>query len=203
MLDTRDKILTVASNLIHSRSYADVGVAEICKVAGVQKGSFYHYFESKQDLSLCVLEGVVSELRHRLITKAFDPDFSAHECVERLADEIFLVQQEWTRRNGKVIGCPVGNLASELATQDEQVREAIVKAFQELEDKLYETLDTSLSQEKLSDLDARATARAMVAYIEGVLLISKTHNDLNLMKSLLHNLCNIKVKGALSEINSK
>ena len=46
--DTQTRILESARELIHSRSYADVGVAAICEHAGVNKGSFYHFFPSKR-----------------------------------------------------------------------------------------------------------------------------------------------------------
>jgi TetR/AcrR family transcriptional repressor of nem operon len=52
--DARDKILTTARGLIERRGYSAPGVAEICAAAGVPKGSFYHFFESKQVLALTV-----------------------------------------------------------------------------------------------------------------------------------------------------
>jgi len=50
-LDTYDRILLAARELIHARSYAEVGVAAICDQAQVKKGSFYHFFPSKQALT--------------------------------------------------------------------------------------------------------------------------------------------------------
>ncbi|UCD12029.1 MAG: helix-turn-helix transcriptional regulator [Nitrospinaceae bacterium] len=44
MSDAKQRILDSARGLIYSRSYAGVGVQEICKHAGVKKGSFYHFF---------------------------------------------------------------------------------------------------------------------------------------------------------------
>ena len=41
------KLIDSASELIHSRSYADVGVNELCEHAGVKKGSFYHFFPNR------------------------------------------------------------------------------------------------------------------------------------------------------------
>lgn len=198
MPDTRERILSVAAGLIHSRSYADVGVAEICEVADVRKGSFYHYFESKQDLSLCILGDVVEELRDRLIVRAFDPQLQPLDQIDRLAEEVFQVQREWTEQHDKVIGCPVGNLAGELATQDEQVRIAIAQAFRLLENRLCETLRNCLQHPEFRDVDPRATAQAMVAFIEGVLLISKTNNDLGITRTLLPTLRNIRVSKAVA-----
>lgn len=48
--DTRTLLLETALNLIWNSNYNSVGVNEICKQAGVTKGSFYHHFESKAEL---------------------------------------------------------------------------------------------------------------------------------------------------------
>ena len=63
--DAKERILESARGLIYARSYADVGVQEICNQAKVKKGSFYHFFPSKRDLTLAVLERVRQEfLQH-------------------------------------------------------------------------------------------------------------------------------------------
>ncbi|MEV5543961.1 helix-turn-helix domain-containing protein [Saccharopolyspora shandongensis] len=49
-------MLTAAQELIELRGYSALGVAEICKAAGVPKGSFYYFFESKETLALAVLD---------------------------------------------------------------------------------------------------------------------------------------------------
>ena len=54
--DARDRILDAAQALIELRGYSALGVAEICKAAGVPKGSFYYFFESKEVLALAVID---------------------------------------------------------------------------------------------------------------------------------------------------
>ena len=54
--DAREKILGAGQSLIELRGYSALGVAEICKTAGVPKGSFYYFFESKEALALAVLD---------------------------------------------------------------------------------------------------------------------------------------------------
>ena len=52
----KEKLLDSALDLMYARSYRDVGVQEICEHAGVKKGSFYHFFPSKRDLTLAALD---------------------------------------------------------------------------------------------------------------------------------------------------
>jgi TetR/AcrR family transcriptional repressor of nem operon len=54
--DAKERILTAAQSLIEQRGYSALGVAEICKAAGVPKGSFYYFFDSKEELALAVLD---------------------------------------------------------------------------------------------------------------------------------------------------
>jgi TetR/AcrR family transcriptional repressor of nem operon len=50
--DAHQRILEAGTALFQQRAYASIGVAEICAAAGVPKGSFYHFFPSKQALAL-------------------------------------------------------------------------------------------------------------------------------------------------------
>jgi len=46
--DTRDHLLATGEAVIRGKGFAAVGLAEILGEAGVPKGSFYHYFKSKE-----------------------------------------------------------------------------------------------------------------------------------------------------------
>ena len=83
--DTQQRILDSARELIYARSYADVGVAAICEHAGVKKGSFYHFFPSKRELTLAVLDAYYADLKENLIDKAFADDVPPLARLERFA----------------------------------------------------------------------------------------------------------------------
>lgn len=84
--DTRERILDSARSLIYACSYADVGVAEICSKAGVRKGSFYHYFPSKRDLTVAVLDSTFADFKHDLLDRAFAADVGPRAHLRRLID---------------------------------------------------------------------------------------------------------------------
>ncbi|HTO08336.1 MAG TPA: helix-turn-helix domain-containing protein, partial [Myxococcota bacterium] len=54
--DARERLIDEASRLFHARSYESVGVQELCDAAEVNKGSFYHFFPSKEDLAAAVID---------------------------------------------------------------------------------------------------------------------------------------------------
>ncbi|MEJ2481428.1 MAG: TetR/AcrR family transcriptional regulator [Acidihalobacter sp.] len=194
--DTRQRILATARGLMHARSYTDVGVAEICTEAGVRKGSFYHFFPSKRDLALALLEQILDDFRLRLLDEAFDPVLSPMQRIDKWIELTYAVQQEWASSGGHVLGCPVGNLATELATQDEVLRVAIEQAFESLQERLIDTLKEAERSGELADVDAGATSQAMLAYLEGVLMLAKTSNDTGVIARLLPALRDIRIPKA-------
>src|SRR3954468_12793556 len=48
--DAKDRLLDAAVNLVWRNSFGAVSVDDICKEAGVKKGSFYHFFPGKNEL---------------------------------------------------------------------------------------------------------------------------------------------------------
>src|SRR3954462_2455870 len=90
--DARERILAAGAELFGQRSYASIGVAQICAAAGVPKGSFYYFFESKQALALAVIDEHWTEQRGQrtaLLVNAEPPLqrlralFEATETVQR------------------------------------------------------------------------------------------------------------------------
>ena len=60
-LSTRDRILEVGAQAISDKSFNSCGIAEILRRAGVPKGSFYHYFPSKEDFGVALVEKATAE----------------------------------------------------------------------------------------------------------------------------------------------
>jgi TetR/AcrR family transcriptional repressor of nem operon len=192
-LDTYDRILLAARELIHARSYAEVGVAAICDQAQVKKGSFYHFFPSKQALTLAVLDTYFIEMKENLLDQAFRPELPPLARLERVGELSYEFQRQLKQMTGHIVGCPFGNLALELATQDEAIRQKLDDIFEKLQQAMYLTLEQAASAGDLPPLDVAATARAMLAYFEGVMLLAKTHNDPEILRQLLPAMAQIHI----------
>jgi TetR/AcrR family transcriptional repressor of nem operon len=54
--ETRAKLLDAARDVIRTKGYAGSTVDDICAAAGVTKGSFFHYFDSKEELGVAAIE---------------------------------------------------------------------------------------------------------------------------------------------------
>jgi len=182
--DTRSRILETARKLFHSRSYDDVGVKEICDVASVQKGSFYHFFPSKRDLALAVIEDMAEEWAQGFVAEAFDRSLPPMERLDYIIDAAYYWQKASKDIDGRVKGCLFGNLALELSTRDDVLRARLKAVFNHTRDRFHETLDEAVKTGALAPLDTKATADAMVAYLEGIILLAKTRNDPTVIQKL-------------------
>lgn len=183
--DTRQRILESARDLIYASSYADVGVAAICARASVKKGSFYHFFPSKQALTLAVIDEYLLELKERMFSHAFAAEIPPLERFHKLLLIGHAFQLEMAAILGHIPGCPFGNLAAELSTQDDGIRTKIDHVFTLMERQFAAAMHEAIGRGDVpGNVDAEATARAMLAFLEGVLLMAKTRNDVNVMLEL-------------------
>ncbi len=182
--DSRTRIIVTARELFHSRSYADVGVKEICDNAQVQKGSFYHYFPSKRDLALAVIDDMADEWAHGFVAEAFDLSLPPLERLDYMIDAAYYWQKAAKDIEGRMPGCLFGNLALEVSTRDDLLRAKLTAIFSRTKDRFKEALDEAASAGTISPLDTESTAMAMLAYLEGIILLAKTRNDPELIRVL-------------------
>ena len=192
---TQQRILKAASELMYANSYAEVGVAAICEKAGVKKGSFYHFYKSKQDLVLAVLEQSFIDFKAGMLDRVFTGRHAPLDEIRQFVDEIYHYQKQVKQDSGHVLGCPFGNMSLELSSQDETIRSKLNHIFTRskgcLRDALQRGVDEGVSE--LAGIDATATADAMYAYMEGVLLFAKTENNAELIKQLAPGILGIRI----------
>jgi TetR/AcrR family transcriptional repressor of nem operon len=109
--DTRSHILSVGRGLTARQGYAGVGLNELLKAAQVPKGSFYHYFASKEAYGCALLEDFIEQYRQDLSSTLFNPQQSAR-------DRFLLYFQGWfAKQTGPALQdrCLVVKLSAEVA----------------------------------------------------------------------------------------
>lgn len=194
--DAKEKLIASAIELMHARSYAGVGVQELCEHADVRKGSFYHFFPSKGDLTLAALDCQWETLKTAVLDRVFSRQLPPLKRIERFFESLYEQQCMTKDRAGKVLGCPFGNLGLELSTQDEPIRRKVNGIFRELAGYFERALRDAVAAGDLPEQDCRATARMLVAYLEGMSLMAKTGNDLAVAKGLVGGVARLLAAGA-------
>jgi len=124
-VSTRSKLLDAGVELIRARGYNGTTVDDICTAAGVTKGGFFHYFESKEEVAEEAL-AAFSEARTELFrTAAFREIADPLERIfARLDFEKSLIDS-----SAKTKGCMAGMLAQELALSRSEFRMACREYF--------------------------------------------------------------------------
>ena len=182
--DTRQRLLDAARQLIHASSYREVGVQQICDRAGVKKGSFYHFFPSKRELALASLDQSHDHARDNIFNTSFADDLPPLERIHRFFDALYRFHRDIKHNTGFVLGCPFGNIGSEMSAQDEALRSKVDHILSSCEQPFALALQDAVARGDLPDIDVEASACALFAYAEGVMLYAKTRNDPELIRDL-------------------
>ncbi|HEX3246397.1 MAG TPA: TetR/AcrR family transcriptional regulator [Chloroflexota bacterium] len=175
----RERLLESARTLIHSSNYASASVEDLCAAAQVNKGSFYYFFPSKRDLALAVLDSQWERARLNVLEPTFACDVGPLERLDRFFER---VAEHHDRPI--VLGCPFGNLAVELGTLDEPIRDRVRDILEGYRAYFKATIDEAVQTGAIPPLDSEVTSQALVAYLQGALLLAKTHNDARIIGQL-------------------
>jgi len=180
---TRDHVIDHAAALIRERGFRATSVGDLLERAGIQKGSFYYHFPSKEDLGHAVLDRFVAELDRSLID--YLSAASGPAPLERIGAVLDGFVERADAAGGKG-GCAFGTLAMELSDIHEGFRTRLSGAFRRLESAFEGQLARAREDGALRpDADPRGLAAFIVAGIEGGMLLAKTHRDVRSLKTPL------------------
>jgi TetR/AcrR family transcriptional repressor of nem operon len=172
--DTRDKLVEAARNLFWEQGYSATGIAQILKAAGVNSGSLYHFFPTKEDLLLAVLEWYAANLETMVTGPVMNRVTDPIERVFGVLDHyrMLLMATECTR------GCPIGNLALELSDHYPAVRELVALNFRQWRDTVKHFLDEAAGRLP-EGTDTTALATFVLTTMEGAVMLSRADRALD------------------------
>ena len=176
----KEQILEVATRLVALRGYHRTSLDDVLRESGAGKGNFYHYFRSKEDLGYAILDRLLERFQARTLAPIFEDGTRAPlSQVEAFLEEVLATQ----RARNCVGGCPMGNLAMELADAHEGFRKRLAEGFERWGQCLAASLSRAQAMGTLAaDLDVEALAGFLVAGIEGAILLTKVQKDIRVME---------------------
>lgn len=175
--DARERLLEAMMELIWTGSYGRTSVDHICEHAGVKKGSFYHFFDSKSALALAAIDHGWSE--HRIHLDAiFAADTPPMERILRCFRDFRKEQEELLAKHGRVLGCPVHSLGAEVATTDPELRDRLQEILSEFLTYYEAAIRDGQKEGTVVSGDPGMLARMVFAFSEGLLLHARMKNDL-------------------------
>lgn len=170
--DTRQRLVISAMQLFWEKGYGSTSIAELLQSANVNSGSLYHFFPSKQDLLLAVLDAYHTGIYPMLLEPAWkgvdDPIEKVFALLARYRQ--LLVETEC------FYACPIGSLALELHEPDPPVREGLAKNFRAWVGAIEECLKQAASRLP-RNLDRRSVAEFVLTTMEGGVMQARTFRD--------------------------
>lgn len=165
-----------AAQLLLRQSFGSVSVDDICKAADVKKGTFYHHFPSKVELTLAAYDYMWAEGKKKL-DPCFSPSLTAIERFENYAKGAYSCHKQLFDTEGKIYGCPIACAGHEMAAQDERIREKI-NSFFDGHCTYIESAIRDLPQHAQLTAEERGNlAHEVFSYAMGVLYQAKVAND--------------------------
>lgn len=173
--DTREILIEEGLKALLASGYDGVGIGPVLKAAGVPKGSFYHFFESKEAFAEAVLATYArrsEEERARLLGDDGTPP------LERLR-RYFAFRERQFAADEAMGGCLIGSLAQSIATRSDVLRRELKSAFDEWERDLRQVLREARDRGELSGaIDPDAAAAFLIDAYEGALIRMKAEGSI-------------------------
>lgn len=171
---TRERMIQVGTEVLSEKGFNSTGIDEILKRANAPKGSFYYYFESKQEFALAVIANYESAWDKRLIRIFAAGNASPLQRIKNYIEEGMRGMEKHQFKRG----CLIGNLGQELGGLNDVFRDRIAMVFATWNSYIQKCLDEAVTTGEIrSDLDTAAIARYFWTAWEGAILQCKLHRS--------------------------
>lgn len=172
--DTREHILSIAEPLVLGKGFTALGLTELLSAAGVPKGSFYHYFRSKEQFGQALLERYFAN---------YDARLASHFAAEpgRMRDRLLSYFAGWITQACQADShgsCLAVKLAGEVCDLSEPMREALAVGMAQVCARLADAIARAAAEGSLATCaDPAALADALYAMWLGAALRTKVMRD--------------------------
>ncbi len=179
--DTRQHILDTGHRIMAGKGFSSVGLNEILQTAGVPKGSFYHYFKSKEQFGQSLLEDYFKHYL-ALVDQSFNDD--SRPARERLMGY-------WEHWLGSYNGpcheqqCLVVKLSAEVADLSESMRLTLRDGTDQIIGRLAGCIEAGVADKSLPVLDPLPVATLLYELWLGASLLTKLHRTSEPLKQAL------------------
>jgi TetR/AcrR family transcriptional repressor of nem operon len=167
-MDTRQKLIHAAEKLMLRDGYSATSVDVVIRNAELSKGSFYHFFDSKESLGLAALEHYYADRVGRLAAGAYatetDPLRRAHGFLEHASHVAASLWKD---------GCLLANLSADASGSSRTISNAIKRRTTELRALLADLLGPIATP----GTPAAELADQFLVCIEGAIVLARIYDD--------------------------
>lgn len=175
-IDTRAVLIDEGLKALLSHGYDGAGIGPILKSAGVPKGSFYHFFESKEEFASAVLANYCTnnqKVRTRLLLENM-----SKAPLQRLRDYFDYYETVYSSGD-PTCGCLLGNLAQSIAAHSEVLQRELNRSFTAWQEDFKTVLREARDAGEMPEhLDPDETAAFLIDAYEGALIRMKAEGSI-------------------------
>jgi len=191
IVDTKNKILDVAQDLIQRLGVNAMSYHHISEAVGIRKASIHHHFPTKEDLLIEVLKRYQVGFT-KIVDQIVNSDLSPSTKLRRYMELFEATLQEGNHDKA----CLCGMLGAELTTIGSSSAELVKSFYKENEDKLVKILKQGVEQGAFKiPGNIKSTAKMIFSFLEGGLLIVRAQGNLKQFRGMM-NQC-LKLLGAV------
>jgi TetR/AcrR family transcriptional regulator, transcriptional repressor for nem operon len=170
----RSRLMSIGRDVILELGFNGCGVQDITAAAGVPKGSFYNYFDSKESFAAEILESYWESIEERHGPILYD---ARVKPLKRVAKFFNAVSGDHSKRDF-ALGCLIGNLSHELSNVSEATRARLSRLLARWEDALAATLREAQERGELArERDVNQLAAVLIEAYEGSVMRSKVERN--------------------------
>ncbi|CAI3923896.1 MULTISPECIES: TetR/AcrR family transcriptional regulator [Commensalibacter] len=187
----KNLLLKTGQEIFASHGFTNVGLTELLKKAGIPKGSFYYYFDSKEDYGVAVIQYYMDQYTTHLSTLFNTPDLSGKE-------RLLSCWENWNENqcNNDYEGrCLVVKLSSEVADFSEAMRHEFCKGIDKVLTLIASVIYKGQQDGSIPDhLNPDLTAQELYQQWLGASLLTKIQRNKHPFKIALRYTMNILEK---------
>lgn len=174
---TKEKIIASAIKLMLAQGFTATSVDEIIEDAGATKGSFFHFFESKEDLAKAALDRFVCSQREKFQSASFRKEKDPRKRVLGRINASLAVFKDTSMPKS----CLLGNFSQELASTNSEFQSLCGKMFSLASEEFARDLKAAGCREPMS------LANMYHSIIQGSLVLAKAKHDVTIaIENLKH-----------------
>lgn len=170
MSDVRNRLIDATFQEVFTSGYAGASLANILKRAGVKKGAMYHYFSSKKEMVLAMIE----EQQHQRIENKWRRLIEEEDNTLEVLTSILQDTKSWDLTNG----CAFGNLLQESFDQDEDFANLLEEILERWKNLFKEALRKAQEKNQINkNTNIEQCSTFIIASLEGAILLNKKSKD--------------------------
>lgn len=171
--DTRQHILCTGKQIIAAKGFSSVGLAELLQASEVPKGSFYHYFKSKERFGQALLEDYFTDYLAGLDTLMQTPGLSGRDRLLRYFEQWRTTQADDCDEQK----CLVVKLSAEVSDLSEAMRLTLRDGTERVIARLAQCVADAVEDGSLAAVEPLSTARTLYSLWLGANLLAKLHRN--------------------------